>query len=213
MHLRRLACFLLGSWLTGSVLMLCVTTWNYEAADALAGSHSPETTKLFYPLRGEQARMLVFHISNEASRSYGTAWESLQLAIGLAVAAALFLERRTRFYSIGIGLMLVLVLFECYAILPQLDWLGRSADFVSWRVNSQTRDQYWNLRAVFLGMESLKMLLGLGITGALLIARSRGRSELTQVEALESNQERPQSLRKTRTRSSSHGSRKHSTST
>ena len=213
MHLRRLACFLLGCWLMGSVLMLCVTSWNSDAADALAGSHSPETSKLFAPLRGEQVRMLVFHMANDASRSYGAVWEIMQLVIGLGIAVALFLERRTRLYSIAIGLMLLLVLFECFVILPQLDWLGRSVDFVPWKTSSPTRDQYWNLRAVFLGMESLKLLIGFGLTAILLTLRSRRRGQRPELVEIETSEARPQSLRKTRTSSKSRDSREHPTGT
>lgn len=201
----------------GSVLMLCVNSWNYDAADALAKSHSPETTKLFAALRAEQARMLVFHIVNEASRSYGTAWEIMQFVIGLAAALALFLERRTRWYPIGIGLMLLLVLFEWFVILPQLDWLGRSVDFVPSKVNSPTRDQYWNLRAVFLGMESLKLLIGAGLTVTLLSIRSRTRGQPREQVETETNpgssDARPRSLRRRRTSSKSRRSGEHPTGT
>ncbi|MGI8744500.1 MAG: hypothetical protein ACR2NN_18380 [Bryobacteraceae bacterium] len=176
MHLRRIACFLLGGWLVGSALMLFITSWNYDAASDVFRSPSPEMAKMLAELPGEEARMLLFHMANEASRSYGTAWGITQLVMGFSTAVALFLERRTRFYSAGIGLMLLLVLFECFVILPQLEWVGRSVDFVSWKVYSSARDQYWNLRAVFLGIESVKLLVGAGVTVALLVARSRSRS-------------------------------------
>lgn len=193
--------------------MLCVTSWNYDAAAALAASHSPETTRLFAPLRGDQARMLIFLMANEASRSYGTAWEIMQIVIGLGAALALFLERRTRLYTIGIGLMLLLVLFEGFVILPQLDWLGRSVDSVPWKVSSPARDQYWNLRAVFLTMESLKLLLGFGLAGTLLVLRTRSRTQRPEVMQLENNEARPQSLRKTRSTAPSRRSREHPTGT
>ena len=196
----------------GSVLMLCVTSWNYDAAAAVAGSHSPETAKLLFPLRGEQARMLVFHIANEVTRSYSGAWEALQLIVGLGAAAALFLERRTRLYTIGIGFMLLVVIFEWLVILPQLNYIGSSVDMVPWKMNSPVRDQYWNLRAVFVAMECLKLLLGAGLAAALLIIRSRTQAQRTEAEDLVTTGARPESLRKTRTRSRSR-SREHSTGT
>ncbi|MDQ6758980.1 MAG: hypothetical protein M3Z32_03810 [Acidobacteriota bacterium] len=210
MHLRRLACFLLGGWLMGSVLMLFVTSWNYDAADVVARSHSSDLAKVVGPLSGEQARMLFFHMANEATRSYGVAWEIMQMVIGLATAAALFLERRTRLYTIGVGLMLLLVLFECSVILPQLDYVGRSVDFVPWNATSSMRDQYWSLRAVFLGMDTLKLLLGVGITAALLTLRNRSRERPPIEDDSETTDPRPESLRKTRTRVNSRSSREHS---
>src|SRR5205814_9625952 len=108
-------------------------------------------------LTGEQARMLMFFMANEASRSYFTLWESVQLLMGLGTAVALFLERRTRLYSAGVGLMLLLVLFEWLGVLPQLDWLGRSIEFVPWKMDSSARGQYWNLQAVYLGVQTVKL--------------------------------------------------------
>ena len=159
----------------GSVLMLFVTSENYDAADAVLRSPPPQAAKLLSTLPREQDRMLLFFMVNEASRSYSTLWGSIQLLIGFGTAVSLFLERRTRFYSAGVGLMLLLVLFEWLVILPQLDWLGRSVDFVPWKVYSSTRDQYWNLRAVYLGVDIVKMLVGAGVVAALLIMRSRPR--------------------------------------
>ena len=194
--------------------MLCVTSWNYDAAAAIAASHSPRIAKLLVPLRGEQARMLIFHIANEATRSYGTAWEATQVLIGLGAAAALFLERRTRLYIIGVGVMLLVAIFEWLVILPQLGYLGSSVDLVPWNLNSPTRDQYWNLRAVFIGMESLKLLLGAGLAAALLVIRGKSQAQRTESEdPMTTSGVRPQSLRKTRTRSRSSGSREHSTRT
>jgi hypothetical protein len=207
MHLRRIACFLLGGWLVGSVLMLCVTSWNYDAAGDVFRSPSPEMTQMLAKLPGEEARMLLFHAANEASRSYGTVWEIAQLVIGFSTATALFLERRTRFYSAGIALMLLLVLFECFVILPQLDWVGRSVDFVSWKVYSSARDQYWNLRAVFLGIESVKLLVGTGVAAALLIARSRSRPNRPNHQ--EAEEATPQPVRRRRSRSTSGSSGEH----
>ena len=193
----------------GSVLMLCVTSWNDESASAVAGSHSPQTAKALFPLRGEQARMAVFYITNEATRSYGTVWEVMQFVIGLATAGALFLERRTRLYTIAIAVMLLVVIFEWLVILPHLGYLGSSIDMVPWNTSSAARDQYWNLRAVFIGMETLKLLLGAGLTGALLVIRTRSRSQSTDLpDPVLTTGERSERRRKSRA-----GSREHTTRT
>jgi hypothetical protein len=188
MHLRRIACFLLGGWLIGSLLMLFVNSANYDAADDVLRSPPPQATKLLSNLTGEQARMVMFFMANEASRSYVTVWECMQLLMGLGTAASLFLERRTRFYSAGVGLMLLLVLFEWLVILPQLDWLGRSIEFIQWKVDSSARAQYWNLRAVYLGVETVKLLVGAGVVAALLIMRNRSRVSRRETGEAETNE-------------------------
>lgn len=205
MHLRRIACFLLGGWMIGSVLMLCVTGWNYDAAADVASSPGPELAKLLAKLPGEQGRMLLFHMANEANRSYGTVWETTQLLIGFSTAFVLFLERRTRFYSVAIGVMLLLVLFECFIIIPQSDWVGRSVDFVPWNVYSAARDQYWNLRGLFISMEVLKLLVGAGVTGALLMTRSYLRFSPTELAETELKAERSPRPGKSRTRTRTSG--------
>jgi hypothetical protein len=204
MHLRRIAFFLLGGWLVGSVLMLFVTSANYDAADAVLRSPPPQAAKLLSTLPREQDRMLLFFMANEASRSYNGFWGFLQLLIGFGTGVSLFLERRTRFYSAGIGLMLLLVLFEWLVILPQLDWLGRSVDFVPWKAYSNIRDQYWNLRAVYLGVEIVKMLVGAGVVTALLIMRTRPRGIRRETGESELNEATPtRSHRSRRARGSS----------
>src|SRR5205807_5686186 len=140
----------------------------------------PQATKLLSTIGSEQRRMLLFFVANEASRSHETTWELLQLLMGFGTAIALFLDRRTRLYSAGIGLMLLLVLFELLVILPQLDWLGRSNGFVSWKVSSITRNQYWNLHAVYLGVGIVKLLVGAAVAAALFFMRSRSRGARTE---------------------------------
>lgn len=179
----------------GSLVMLYVSSSNYDAAGDVLRGPSAQTARILNRLPGEDGRMLLFHMANEATRSYGAAWELVQLAIGLPAAFLLFLERRTRFYSIGVGLMLLVVLFEYFVLLPQLDWLGRTADFVSWKVTSTPRDQYWNLRAVFLGIEVLKLLVGAGVSGALLTVRSR--SQVTRPPESETKSEELRAARPT----------------
>src|SRR5207302_956337 len=146
----------LGGWLLGSILMLFVSSQNDDAADSVFRSPPPQAAKLLSTLKAEERRMLLFYMANEASRSYETIWGAMQLALGFGTAIALFLERRTRLYSAGIALMLLLVLFEILVILPQLDWLGRSIDFVPWKLESPARNQYWNLSAVYLGIDVMK---------------------------------------------------------
>lgn len=209
MHLRRIALFLLGGWLVGSVLALLISTSNYEAADAILRSPPPEAAKMLAALPGEHGRMLMFFVANEATRSFSGLWEPLQLLLGFGTGLALFLERRTRFYSAGIGLMVLLVLFEWLAILPQLDWLGRSIDFVAWKVYSSTRDQYWNLQAVYLGVGAVKLLVGTGVAAALLFMRTRSRSSRQETLDPESGEQLSTHSRTGRRRSG--GSGQHTT--
>lgn len=188
MHLRRIACFLLGGWLIGSVLMVFVTSSNYDAAEDVLRSPPPEAAKLLANLPGEQGRMLLFFIANEIGRGYIPIWQSIQVLLGLATAVTLFLERRTRYYSAGVGLMLLLVLFEWLVVLPQLDWLGRSVDFVPWRDDSSARNQYWNLRAVYLGVETVKLLVGALVVAALIVMRTRSRGLHGEIGKAELNE-------------------------
>lgn len=204
MHLRRIACSLLGGWIIGSMLMLFVNSANYDAAEDALRSPPAEAAKLLSSLTGEQARMVMFFMANEASRSYVTFWEPIQLLMGFGTAVSLFLERRTRFYSAGVGLMLLLVLFEWLVILPQLDWLGRSIEFVPWKLYSSARGQYWNLRAVYLGVETVKLLVGGLLIAALLIMRSRSRG--SKREAMEPETNEDVSVRATRRRRTRGGS-------
>ena len=196
MRLRRLACFLLGGWLLGSILALLTADSNFETADALLRIRAPETAKLLSKLEGEEQRMLMFFMAEEASRASTAIWQIMQIWLGIGTVVTLFLERHTRFYSAWAGLMLLLVLFEWLAVTPQLNWLGRSIDFVPWKLYSNTRDQYWNLRGVYLGVEAVKLLAGALIVAALLHGRKRrSQNEEREHERNESGAKREQSIR------------------
>ncbi len=182
--------------------MLLVTGVNSEAVDDVLRGPPPSAVTVLKKLNGEQARMLLSYMADEASRSYTTAWSVLQLVLAIPALGILLMERRTRYYTIGVALMLLLVLFEWLVITPQLDWLGRTVDFVPWKTRSATRDQYWNLRAVYLGMEILKILLGAGVTVMLVIMRSRPRAVTAELTQLQPPEEGARRRRTRRSRSS-----------
>jgi hypothetical protein len=182
MHFRRIAAFLLGAWLAGTLLMLWVSNQNQESAAALVRAPGPETTKMILTLGQEQVRMLTSFVANEANRAYAVVWEWFQVFLGLVAVCVLLMERKNRVEAAGCIAMVILVLFEALFVSPELAYLGRGVDFVPWRAFNAARDQYWSLNAVFLGMETLKIILGLGVVASLFVVRSRRRTRRHDAE-------------------------------
>ncbi|HEX6895022.1 MAG TPA: hypothetical protein VF146_07100, partial [Bryobacteraceae bacterium] len=75
MHNQRIAAFLLGAWILGSLFMIFVATQNFKMADTLGNTETHAT------LRDMAGRLnQVFFVN----------WDRAELVLGVAVAAILW---------------------------------------------------------------------------------------------------------------------------
>jgi hypothetical protein len=174
MHHSRIAAFLLGAWLLGSLFLAFVATRNFKTVDEVLKSPPPEASKMIQTLGGNNAPQLLRYLAGEENRGFFEAWEVAQLALGTALTAFLLFGVEKRLLAGVSGAMLILTLFQHLKITPEMIWLGRSIDFLPSTAESQARDQFWKLHGIYAGIEVVKMLLAVGIAGLLFPLR-RGR--------------------------------------
>lgn len=187
MPTRRLASFLLGLWLGGSVFMTFVATQNFASVDRLLNSPDPAAAKMIRTLGLENARMLLRHQVAEQNRFYFESWEWSQIALGIALVVTLFFASKGNLWVLGFSLaMLILVIFVRVMVTPEITGLGRGIDFVPKGVPSPARDQFWRFHAAYSGIEVMKLIIGVGLVGYLFWHRakrkSRGRREVDEVD-------------------------------
>src|SRR5208282_3012037 len=112
MQHSRIAAFLLGALLLGSLFLAFVATRNFRAVDAVLNSPPPEASKMIQTLGHQNARQLLRYLAGEENRGYFEAWELAQLALGVALVAFLLLGVEKRLLASLAGAMLALTLFQ-----------------------------------------------------------------------------------------------------
>jgi hypothetical protein len=185
MHHTRIAAFLLGAWLLGSLFLAFVATRNFRAVDAVLSSAPPEAFKMIQTVGRDNARQLLRYLAGEENRTYFEAWELAQLALGTALTGFLLLGVEKRLLASLAGAMLVLTLVEHFKITPDLLWMGRSIDFIPAATESQTRAQFWKLHGIYGALEVVKMLLAVTIAGFLFGMGRRGVRQRVEVDPID----------------------------
>jgi hypothetical protein len=177
MHARRLACFLLGLWLAGGVVMAWVTRENLGAADRLWAHRSPAATLRLKAL-GPDARSILRLQALEENRRLSGKWETAQIVFGsLFFLAMLFGSRENKFVLLGVLLLTALVLLQKFLITPELNALARLVDVLPEGQLSPERNRLWVVDAAGFGVEAGKALVALVLTASLVFSSKRsGRS-------------------------------------
>jgi hypothetical protein len=183
MHHFRIAAFLLGCWLLGSLFITFVATENFNIVDAVLSSPPPEASKMIQTLGDQNARQLLRYLAGEENRGFFQDWELAQLALGTALVGFLLFGIEKRLLAVLAGAMLILTLFQHFKITPELDWTGRSIDFAP--AESQARDQFWKLHGIYSGIEVVKMLLAVTTAGFLFPMRRRRSRQRVEIDPVD----------------------------
>jgi hypothetical protein len=190
MRHTRIAAFLLGAWLLGTVFMVFVATQNFATVDRVLKSPPPEAYKMIAGLGNDNARQLLRYLAGEENRYFFENWEVAQLILGGLLTVVLVFGVESRMLAGFSGAMLILTIFEHFKITPEMAWLGRSFDFLPWTAESLARDQFWKLHGAYSAIEIVKMLLAIVVAGFLFQLRQRRRKERVQVKAVDYPQHR-----------------------
>jgi hypothetical protein len=136
---------------------------------------------------GPDEALLLFHYqAQEHTRSYLSLWELGQIAIGLAVIVALLVaDTKRKALPLGLGLaMFAIVLFQHFAIGPELAFRGRDADFPPGNRTFGVQARLWAMQEAYIGTEAVKLLMG-GVLASFLFAyrvESRRRRKLDVID-------------------------------
>src|SRR5579862_1140816 len=157
MHTRRLAAFLLGAWIGCGLLMLLLALENFGSPGRVLFSPPKSADKLIKKLGAEDARLLLAYQAAEQSRAYMEIWERAQMALAVMLGVCLLLGTQRRVVPLVLcGMMLALVWFQHFAVLPELTYRGREADFLPGNSALGIR----RLIQIYAGLESVKLLFG-----------------------------------------------------
>ncbi len=183
MHTRRVATFLLGAWLGGSVLMILIQAANLHFTDALLSAPSDQAAAFLKHAGSPQdlAAMLRYQAA-EQNRRYDEVWQDVQFGLAVILAAALFLGTQRRIFPLAIcGLMLLVLIFQRTVVSPELSFRGRATDFPVENAPSNALLRVSVMRQVYGWVEGTKLLLGIVLAGYLFIfrvPRNRQRTDL-----------------------------------
>ena len=175
MHYSRVAAFILGAWIAGSLFMAFAASQNFRRADDAWTAPPPQAANMIERLGRENSRLLLRHLAGEENRFYFNGWEDVQFGLGILLTGILYLAAKNRVLAICSAAMLVLVAFAHFILTPELIWLGRSIEFLPPGAPSPQRDQFWKLHAMYGVMEAAKLLLGIVIASVLFTVRRRVR--------------------------------------
>ena len=83
MHLRRIAAFVLGAWIVGSLFMAYITAQNSHSVEAVFQRAPLEVSKTVQAVGAAQVALLLRYQTAEQNRRLSRAWGLAQLVMGL----------------------------------------------------------------------------------------------------------------------------------
>src|SRR5271170_8118261 len=170
MHRYRIAAFLTGCLILGSLFMIFVATQNFGTVDRVLAAPPQEAAQMFQTLGPENARLLLRYLAGEENRLFFTNWELAQIALGALLTAILLLAIQSRLLAGLVGAMLIVTLFQHFRVTPEMIALGRLVDFGA-GAGSAAYSQFWRLHGLYGVLEVVKLALMIVVAGILLFGR------------------------------------------
>jgi hypothetical protein len=181
MHRHRIAAFLAGCLILGSLFMIFVATQNFATVDRVLAAPPHEATQMFQTLGPENARLLLRYLAGEENRLFFTSWELAQIALGVLLTAVLLLAMKSRLLAGLAGAMLIIALFQHFRVTPEMIALGRLVDFGGGS-GSAAYSQFWRLHGLYGGLEVVKLALLTIVAAILLFGRRKKTAEPVEVD-------------------------------
>jgi hypothetical protein len=200
MHTRRLASFLLGAWLLGSILLAFVVAGqNFAQVDRILDTPPGQISKDIDELGADVVRQMFRYQAAETNRFLFQVWGIVQLGIGLAFLTTVTITaHRNKVLTLLGLLMLLITCAQALYIVPAMTALGRQFDFLPPTANSPERDTHRSLHIWSEILEVIKLLAGFIVAARLLFDRMAWRDRLAPART-----HRPGRRRRKRTRDGS----------
>jgi hypothetical protein len=162
--------------MAGCLMMSALTLENYRSTSLVLRSPMPQVSKLIEKNGYDDVAVLLRHLAAEQVRHYSSIWELVELPLGLAVGGCLFLATQRRVFPILLcALMLVAVVFQHFAVTPELGYRGRETDFPPGNAALAPMARVWALQQVYFSVEAVKLLAGAVLASYLFVFRARSR--------------------------------------
>src|SRR5258708_19569510 len=112
MRHTRIAAFVLGAWLLGTLFMIFVVTQNFETVDRVLKNPPPEAYRLILALGNDNARHFLRYAAGEENRFFFENWELAQIVLGVLLTGLLVFVFATRLLAGFSVPMLLLTIFS-----------------------------------------------------------------------------------------------------
>ncbi len=184
MHTRRLAAFLLGIWMGGSLLVVWFQFYNLRFASSLLLTPSDSAVEITKRLPDLELRQMLHYFAAEQSRRYVYLWEEAEAVLALTLGACLFLGTQKRIFPLILcGMMLLVVIFQHTGVTPELAFRGRQADFPPGSNTTGILIRMYALEQVYAWIEGAKLLVGVILASYLFVFRAhRSRKQLHAID-------------------------------
>jgi len=151
MDSKRIAAFLLGAWILGSLFMIFVATQNFATADRMGQTASDEAS-----------RQLLHRMAGQENQLFFVNWERTELLLGIALAGVLIFAAGARLTGSLAGIMLLIAAAQHFAVTPQMLSLSTHLD------DAAQASQFGKLHAIYGVMEVLKLVVALALAALVL---------------------------------------------
>jgi hypothetical protein len=175
----RIAAFLLGAWILGSLFMMFVATQNFRTVDRVLTSAPPHAEQTIQTLGPGRARDLLRYLAGEENQLFFNSWETTQLILGVGLAGVLFFGAHNKLLAGLAAGLLILTAFQHFQVTPEMIALSRSID-----TQSSPPNQFWRLHALYGGIEVLKLLVALLLAGLVVPAWRAGSRSSVEIPAV-----------------------------
>ncbi len=175
MHSRRFACFLLGVWLAGGLMVTWLASENSHAVDRLLASADPAVTVRIKLLGPQETSLLLRYEAAELTRHEVGLCLGVQIALGVFFLFFLLFGTGEGKFSLALALILVLcVSLQRLALWPEIVSIGKLVDFLSVGEGSGLRAKLLVMESAFFSVEVGKWVV-ITVLAGILIGRGRGR--------------------------------------
>lgn len=159
-----MAVAVLGLWLGITLFMWFAAGRSFATVEQVLQSQNPQLLKITKPLSAAETRELLRHLASEINRAYFGAYGWAQVVLGVLLLFLVWRQvPRDATAIILAGAMLAIVFVLTLAITPRIVTLGRSIDFVPRDPPPPEMGRFGVLHGAFTGLDSVKLLAGLGM--------------------------------------------------
>ncbi len=167
--------------------MAFVVLQNLHAPSLVLNAPAEPVAAMIKVLGQDKIALLLHHQAAEQTRSLYYVWEQAQIALALALGACLYFATQKRLLSLVLcGVMVSLVMFQFFAITPELAYRGRAADFAPADGGAGATVRTLVLYQLLVVTEGLKVVVGGILASYLFVFRtSRKRSSRREVDVVD----------------------------
>jgi len=167
--------------------MAFVVLQNLHSSGLVMNSPVEPVTRMIRTLGQDQITLLLRHQAAQQTRNLYYLWEQVQILLGLVLGTCLYFATQKRMLSVVLcGVMLSLVMFQFWAITPELSYRGREMDFSAGTDASGSMVRVLLLYQLLVVTEGLKLVIGGVLASYLFVLRtSRKRVSRRQVDLVD----------------------------